>query len=152
MYEENLNGDAYDRVFQLTGVGEGTDLLDVACGSGLALQRAVARGAACTGVDMSKELLRIAAERAPSARLLHCDMEATGLPDASFDVVTSFNGIQFGGASAVAECARLLRSGGLMALAFWVYTIALVFYRVRTLILQREAHAAWVQDLPEVRA
>ena len=32
MYEENLNGDAYDRVFQLTGVGEGTDLLDVACG------------------------------------------------------------------------------------------------------------------------
>ena len=68
---------------------------------------------------MSEELLRIAAERAPSARLLHCDMEATGLPDASFDVVTSFNGIQFGGASAVAECARLLRSGGLMALAFW---------------------------------
>ena len=39
----------------------------------------------------------------------------------------------------------------LMALAFWLYSIALVLYRVRTLILQRECHAAWVQDLPEVR-
>ena len=38
----------------------------------------------------------------------------------------------------------------LMALAFWFYAIALVFYRVRTLILQRERQAQWVQDLPEV--
>jgi heme exporter protein C len=37
-----------------------------------------------------------------------------------------------------------------MALAFWLYAIALVFYRVRTLILQRERQAQWVQDLPEV--
>jgi heme exporter protein C len=40
----------------------------------------------------------------------------------------------------------------LMALAFWFYTLALVFYRVRTLILQRESHAAWVQQLDEVHA
>jgi heme exporter protein C len=40
----------------------------------------------------------------------------------------------------------------LMALAFWMYAIALVLYRVRTHILQREAHAAWVQALPEVHA
>ena len=39
----------------------------------------------------------------------------------------------------------------LMALAFWLYSIALVLYRVRTLILQRECHAAWVQALPEVQ-
>ena len=38
----------------------------------------------------------------------------------------------------------------LMALAFWAYTIALVLYRVRTLILQRESHAAWVHELKEV--
>ena len=38
----------------------------------------------------------------------------------------------------------------LMALAFWVYSIALVLYRVRTLILQREQHAQWVRELPEV--
>ena len=40
----------------------------------------------------------------------------------------------------------------LMALAFWMYAIALVLYRVRTHILQREAHTAWVQALPEVHA
>jgi len=39
----------------------------------------------------------------------------------------------------------------LMALAFWLYTIALVLYRVRTLILQRESHATWVQELDEVK-
>ncbi len=33
----------------------------------------------------------------------------------------------------------------LMALCFWLYTIALVLYRVRTTILQRESHAVWVQ-------
>jgi heme exporter protein C len=40
----------------------------------------------------------------------------------------------------------------LMALAFWFYTLALVFYRVRTLILQRESHVTWVQQLDEVHA
>jgi heme exporter protein C len=40
----------------------------------------------------------------------------------------------------------------LMALAFWLYTIALVLYRVRTLILQRESHVTWVHELQEVKA
>ena len=35
----------------------------------------------------------------------------------------------------------------LMALSFWFYTIALVLYRVRTTILQRESHTAWVQAI-----
>jgi heme exporter protein C len=38
----------------------------------------------------------------------------------------------------------------LMALSFWVYTLAIVTYRVRSLILERERHTAWVQALPEV--
>ena len=40
----------------------------------------------------------------------------------------------------------------LMALAFWFYTVALVLYRVRTLILQRESHATWVHELEEVKS
>jgi len=31
-----------------------------------------------------------------------------------------------------------------------VYTLAIVTYRVRSLILERERHTAWVQALPEV--
>jgi heme exporter protein C len=38
----------------------------------------------------------------------------------------------------------------LMALAMWAYTLAIVCYRVRTLILERESHTDWVQALPEV--
>jgi len=36
-------------------------------------------------------------------------------------------------------------------LAFWFYTVALVLYRVRTLILQRERHVSWVHQLDEVK-
>ena len=47
--------------------------------------------------------------------------------------------------------ARLMLWGMLlMALSFWMYSIALVLYRVRTLILQRERQAQWVQELPEL--
>jgi heme exporter protein C len=34
-----------------------------------------------------------------------------------------------------------------LALAFWMYTIAVVLYRVRTIILERERQTAWVQEL-----
>ena len=40
----------------------------------------------------------------------------------------------------------------LMALCFWLYTIALVLYRVRTTILQRESHTAWVQAIAQEAA
>jgi heme exporter protein C len=35
----------------------------------------------------------------------------------------------------------------LMALAFWLYAIAIALYRVRTLILDRERHTQWVQEV-----
>jgi heme exporter protein C len=38
-----------------------------------------------------------------------------------------------------------------MALAYWMFAIALVLYRVRTLILSRERHTEWVRQLPDVR-
>ena len=35
----------------------------------------------------------------------------------------------------------------LMALALWAYSIAMALYRVRGIILQRERHARWVQEV-----
>jgi heme exporter protein C len=35
----------------------------------------------------------------------------------------------------------------LMALAFWAYSIAMALYRVRTIILVRERHTQWVQEV-----
>jgi heme exporter protein C len=40
----------------------------------------------------------------------------------------------------------------LMALCFWMYSIAMTLKRVRAIILEREAHTDWVQHLPEVTA
>jgi heme exporter protein C len=40
----------------------------------------------------------------------------------------------------------------LMSLAIWLYAIAIALWRVRSLILLRESHAVWVQQLPEVLA
>jgi heme exporter protein C len=35
----------------------------------------------------------------------------------------------------------------LMALAFWAYAIAIALYRVRSIILERERHTRWAQEL-----
>lgn len=39
----------------------------------------------------------------------------------------------------------------LLVFAFWMYTIAVALMRVRTIILERERHSAWVLDLVEGR-
>jgi SAM-dependent methyltransferase len=118
-YQESLCANSYDAVHQALEVGSGVRLLDVACGSGLALQRAHARGAQVVGVDASADLLRIAAERCPDAGLHEGDMAHLPFDDASFDVVTSFNGFMYGTDAALAEAARVLRSGGLLGMVFW---------------------------------
>ena len=41
--------------------------------------------------------------------------------------------------------ATMLAAMGIMALGFWMYSVAVTLMRVRCLILERERHAAWVQ-------
>jgi heme exporter protein C len=38
-----------------------------------------------------------------------------------------------------------------MALCFWMYSIAVALTRVRAIILERETHTEWVKELPEVK-
>ena len=119
LYQEPLADNLYDAVLTALDVRSGTTLLDIACGSGLAVQRAAGRGASCTGVDASAGLLDIAAQRAHGATWVQAGMDDIPLPGAAFDVVTSFNGLQFGGPPAAAEAARLLRPGGRIGIGFW---------------------------------
>ena len=51
----------YVVVHHKLGVDEGDRLLDVACGSGLALELAHLRGAVCAGIDASQRLVAVAA-------------------------------------------------------------------------------------------
>src|ERR1700729_1054550 len=58
------------------GVDNGDRLLDVACGSGLALELASLRGAVCAGIDASQRLVAVACDRNPSADIRAGDMHA----------------------------------------------------------------------------
>jgi SAM-dependent methyltransferase len=110
---------AYELVFARTGVGEETSLLDIGCGSGLALMTAAQRGATVAGIDASEALVRIAHQRAQGGDIRHGDMFVLPFPDATFDVVTSFNGIWAGCDQALVEAHRVARPGGFVALTFW---------------------------------
>jgi ubiquinone/menaquinone biosynthesis C-methylase UbiE len=83
----------YVAVHQHLAVGPGVRLLDVACGSGLAIELASARGARCAGIDASHRLVAVARDRTPAADTRAGDMHAMPWEDDSFDVVTSFRGI-----------------------------------------------------------
>lgn len=119
LLQEPVHANSYDQLQQLTGVGPGVRLLDVACGSGLALQRAEARGAVCFGIDASEGLLAVAADRAPGASLTLGDTADLPYEDDAFDVVTCVNGVQYGGERTLQEVARVLRPGGRFGMAFW---------------------------------
>ena len=119
IYQEPIADNLYEAVLTALDVRAGVRLLDIACGSGLAVQRAVARGADACGADASQALLDIAAQRSPEATWMRAGMTDLPVADGSFDIVTSFNGLQFGGPAAVREAARVLRPGGRMGVGFW---------------------------------
>jgi heme exporter protein C len=55
--------------------------------------------------------------------------------------------------TAAPKMASVMLTGMLiMSLAAWLYAIAVVLARVRTIMVERERGAAWVADLPEVRS
>ena len=101
------------------GVDAGDRLLDVACGSGLAIELAGLRGASCAGIDASARLVAVARYRSPEADIRVGDMNALPWDPASFDVVTSFRGIWGTTPGAVAEIHRVLRPGGRAGITVW---------------------------------
>jgi SAM-dependent methyltransferase/alkylhydroperoxidase family enzyme len=109
----------YVAVHQHLGIGPGVQLLDVACGSGLAVELAMARGASCAGLDASHRLVAVARDRSPGADIRVGDMHALPWGDDSFDAVTSFRGIWGTTPDALAEVRRVLRPGGRMGLTVW---------------------------------
>ncbi len=106
-------------IHRRTDIGPGTTLLDVACGSGLALVQAASAGATVHGLDASEPLVDIARARLPGVDVRLGSMYDLPWPDASFDVVTSINGVWGGCDAAVVEAHRVLRPGGWLAISFW---------------------------------
>jgi SAM-dependent methyltransferase len=116
---EPANTREYLAMHQRLGVGPGDRLLDVACGSGLAIELAAVRGAACAGIDASQRLIAVAQDRTPDADIRVGDMHALPWNDESFDVVTSFRGIWGTTPKALDEVIRVLVPGGRVGLTVW---------------------------------
>ncbi|MET9342183.1 methyltransferase domain-containing protein [Nonomuraea sp. NPDC003804] len=96
-------------------------VLDVGCGTGRLLSLAAGRWprARLYGVDPAGEMVRVAGEKLPRARLHVCGAERLPFPDRSFDLVlstTAFGHWQDQPAG-LREIARVLRRPGRLVLA-----------------------------------
>ena len=103
------------------GVGPGMRVLDVACGTGVLFPDYLARGAVVTGIDISPEMARIAAEKfagEPRVQVLCGDVEETAFPE-TFDVVMVYNAFPHfpDPARLIARLAGLVKPGGRLSVA-----------------------------------
>jgi SAM-dependent methyltransferase len=137
-----LTTPAWEVIADLTGIAGGTALLDVGCGSGGFCRLAAARGAEVHGVDSAHEEIAEAQRRLPSGDFRVAFMEELPWERATFDVVTSFNALQYALDIdlALAEAVRVARPGGQVAVckygrpadnAFFAFLAALDPDRVR---------------------
>jgi SAM-dependent methyltransferase len=111
----------WEAVADAAGVGEGTSLLDLGCGDGAFCAFAARRGAIVHGLDLEPDAIARALEAVPGGDLRLGPMENLPWPDASFDVVTSFNAVQYSLDPEVAliEATRVVRADGRIAICKW---------------------------------
>jgi SAM-dependent methyltransferase len=100
----------------LAAVPEGARLLDVGCGGGRGVLGAFAARFDAVGLDVSREQLRLAGERAPTARFVQGDMTALPLRDDSVDALTALHSVihvpSDQHVDVYREFRRVLRDGG----------------------------------------
>ena len=116
---EHYATDTIQAIFDRIGVGPGVAMLDIACGSGLAVRYAGARGACAAGIDAAESLIDIARVRNPGSDLRVGTMFDLPWADEQFDAITSINGIWGGCEAALSEAHRVLRPGGRIGISFW---------------------------------
>ena len=106
------NSREYVAMHHRLDISDGDRVLDLACGSGFAMELAALRGASVAGIDASDRLIAVARDRVPEGDVRVGDMHALPWDDHSFDVVTSFRGIWGTTPDALAEARRVLVPGG----------------------------------------
>lgn len=102
---------------------EGLSLLDIGCGGGILSESMARLGARVTGIDVAAKNLRVAGLHAGWSGLdiayRHAAVEDLAAAGESFDVVLNMEVVEHveGLPGFLAACARLVRPGGLMAVA-----------------------------------
>lgn len=112
---------AWEAVADAAGIHDGTTVLDLGCGDGAFCAFAAARGATVYGLDVEPDAIAEALEAVPGADVRLGLMESLPWADASFDVVTSFNALQYALDTEMAlfEASRVTRPDGRIAICKW---------------------------------
>lgn len=110
-----------EAILDNAGVGSGMRVLDVACGTGVLFPDYLARGASVTGIDISPEMARIAAEKfagEPRVQVLCGDVEEAVFSQ-PFDVVMVYNAFPHfpDPVRLIARLGRLVKPGGRLSVA-----------------------------------
>ncbi len=112
------------RVADAAGISPGDRVLDVACGTGVLTREAAGRAGpsgAVTGLDLSPEMLPVAARLSPELRWQQGSADALPFPDQALDAVVSQFGLMFfpDPVAGLREMMRVLVPGGRLAVAVW---------------------------------
>lgn len=112
---------AWEPLLRTAGIGRGTRVLDVGCGSGELLEHLQDQGAVPSGVDPASRMVELARARAAGADVRVGDFERLPFDDGAFDAVLAVNAFQFAEDqdAALAEARRVLAPGGVVGLAGW---------------------------------
>lgn len=104
------------------GAGNGTDVLDVGCGTGRLAPYLGSRGLAPRGVDLSPEMVRVARRDYPDHFFALSDLRALPFADGSMAGAVGWYSLMYltpeDRAGAFGELARVVAPGGFLAIAF----------------------------------
>ncbi|MGW1375607.1 methyltransferase domain-containing protein [Streptomyces sp. NPDC002446] len=128
--QERMLVPLYEAAYDRLGVGPGTRLLGLGCGSGLALLLAAGRGAQVCGVDADESRLELARERLTPdgmpehTRVVSGGLEAAACGGGAFNVVTAFHPVGCGSSvegltASLSAAAGLAERGSAVVLGGW---------------------------------
>jgi ubiquinone/menaquinone biosynthesis C-methylase UbiE len=79
---------AWDPVLEALSLGPDDRLLDVGCGGGIFLRRALETGCEAVGLDHSRQMVKLA-RRTSGVEIVHGEADALPFPDGAFTAVSS---------------------------------------------------------------
>jgi ubiquinone/menaquinone biosynthesis C-methylase UbiE len=121
-FRTSYSDELFDAILEYARMPAAGRVLDVACGTGLGTLPYVQRGFAVTGIDVAPAMIEQARALLPpeaSVDFTIAPAEALPFPDATFDLISCAQAFHwFEPRAAFAQCARVLRPGGALAI-FW---------------------------------